>query len=159
MDRLKKEIATFGSIGNMPFPGTMASIVAMLLFFLINSILKNEKIVLYYSLALAPLFSILCLILSAWAEQHYKQKDPKQMVLDDLAGYFLSTIVFMPHQHSFYFIGFWAFALFRFFDILKPFPIKKLEKFKSGWGILLDDIMAGVYANIVLNIILYTGVL
>jgi phosphatidylglycerophosphatase A len=64
---------------------------------------------------------------------------------------FLITMLWVPKTILFITIGFF---LFRFFDILKPFPIRHLEKrFKGGFGIVLDDVAAGVYANIVLHLI------
>jgi phosphatidylglycerophosphatase A len=64
---------------------------------------------------------------------------------------FLITMLWVPKTTRFILIGFF---LFRFFDILKPFPIRRLEKkFKGGFGVVLDDVTAGVYANIILQII------
>ena len=64
------------------------------------------------------------------------------MVIDEVAGFLLTT-AFLPYSWLSLCLGFF---LFRFFDILKPFPIKRLESIKGGVGIVLDDLMAGVYA-------------
>ena len=64
---------------------------------------------------------------------------------------FLITMLWVPKTAILIVIGFF---LFRFFDILKPFPIRRLEKkLKGGYGVVLDDVMAGIYANIVLRLI------
>jgi len=64
---------------------------------------------------------------------------------------FLITMLWLPKTIFSVITGFF---LFRFFDILKPFPIRRLEKrLKGGWGVVLDDVMAGVYANIILHLI------
>jgi phosphatidylglycerophosphatase A len=64
---------------------------------------------------------------------------------------FLITMLWVPKTTGFIIIGFF---LFRFFDILKPFPIRRLERrLKGGFGVVLDDVMAGVYANIILQLI------
>ncbi len=62
---------------------------------------------------------------------------------------FLITMLWVPKTALFILIGFF---LFRFFDILKPPPIRRLERVKGGFGVVLDDVMAGVYANIILQI-------
>ena len=77
-------------------------------------------------------------------------KDPARVVIDEVAGMCIS-LLFIPVSIK-YVIA--ALVLFRFFDIVKPLFIKKLEKLPGGWGIMLDDVLAGVYANIILQIIL-----
>jgi phosphatidylglycerophosphatase A len=65
---------------------------------------------------------------------------------------FLITTLWIPRTVRFIIVGFF---LFRFFDILKPFPIRRLEKrLKGGYGVVLDDVLAGVYANIALRLVL-----
>jgi len=78
-------------------------------------------------------------------------KDPARVVIDEVAGMCIS-LLFIPVSIK-YVIA--ALVLFRFFDIAKPLFIRKLEKFPGGWGIMLDDVLAGIYANIVLQIILW----
>jgi phosphatidylglycerophosphatase A len=52
-----------------------------------------------------------------------------------------------------------TFLLFRLFDIFKPFPINQSQKLKAGWGIMIDDVIAGIYANIVVQLIILTGII
>jgi phosphatidylglycerophosphatase A len=75
--------------------------------------------------------------------------DPKQIVIDEMIGVWIAILglsLTVPNL----IIGF---VLFRFFDIAKPLGIRQLEKIKGGWGVMLDDVLAGVYANIVLQIL------
>ena len=76
-------------------------------------------------------------------------KDPKQVVIDEFAGY-LVTLVGMGRSPGMLVAAFFA---FRFFDILKPPPIRLTERLPRGWGIMDDDVAAGVYANLVLRVI------
>jgi len=78
-------------------------------------------------------------------------KDPARVVIDEVAGMCIS-LLFIPVTIK-YVIA--ALILFRFFDIAKPLFIRKLEKLPDGWGIMFDDVLAGIYANVVLQIILW----
>jgi phosphatidylglycerophosphatase A len=78
-------------------------------------------------------------------------KDPKQTVIDEVVGTWIS-IIGMPLTGLNLLL---AFVLFRFFDILKPLGIRQAERLNGGWGVMVDDILAGVYANITLQIMLY----
>ncbi len=104
-----------------------------------------------------PLYEITLIgffFLSVWISEHaeilFGKKDDQRIVIDEMMG-FLITMIWVPKTIFFIILGFF---LFRFFDILKPFPIRHLEKrVKGGFGVVLDDVMAGVYANIVLHLI------
>jgi phosphatidylglycerophosphatase A len=78
-------------------------------------------------------------------------KDHSRVVIDEAAGLFVS-VLFVPATILYIFIGF---VLFRFFDILKPLFIRKLEALPGGWGVMADDLLAGVYANLVLHLIIW----
>jgi len=73
-------------------------------------------------------------------------KDSSRVVIDEVAGMAI-TLLFLPVTVKYIIAGL---ALFRFFDIVKPFYIKRMEKLPGGWGVMFDDILAGVYSNIVL---------
>jgi phosphatidylglycerophosphatase A len=75
-------------------------------------------------------------------------KDPKQTVIDEMVGLWI-TVLGGPYTWTHLLAGFF---LFRFFDIAKPLGIRRLEPLENGWGVMLDDVLAGVYANIVLQI-------
>jgi phosphatidylglycerophosphatase A len=74
-------------------------------------------------------------------EKHFQKTDPRQCVIDEVAGQLL-CLWFLPHTIGFYGA---AFLLFRFFYILKPLPIKASEQIPHGIGIMLDDVLAGLY--------------
>jgi len=98
----------------------------------------------HYMLACLVTAAVLTLIgapLGKWAEEKWQRKDPGQYVLDEVIG-FLVAVAFIDLA-----VGF---LLFRFFDIFKPPPARQLEKVPGGWGIILDDVVAGIYAAIAL---------
>jgi phosphatidylglycerophosphatase A len=103
------------------------------------------------------LFLSLLIILFTWIgvkSVDYLQKewgeDPKQVVIDEMIGVWIA-ILGLP-LNGFNLIA--GFILFRFFDIAKPLGIRQLESIEGGWGVMLDDVLAGVYANVVLQIII-----
>ena len=76
-------------------------------------------------------------------------KDSPRIVIDEVAGMCLS-LLFVPVRWQYLAIGL---LLFRFFDIAKPLYIRKMENLKGGWGVMMDDMLAGLYSNLVLQII------
>ena len=86
--------------------------------------------------------------MSTLAVKIYKNKDPGQIVIDEVCGY-LFTMILIPFGWVNVIAGFF---LFRALDILKPYPIRKLEKLRDGYGVVLDDVLAGIYANILMQI-------
>jgi phosphatidylglycerophosphatase A len=108
-------------------------------------------------------YRILCLIglvpVAVWSagrgEQLLKKKDPCEIVIDEVIGFWL-TLVLFPLSLANLLIGF---ALFRFFDIVKPFPAGRAEGIQGGWGIVVDDLVAGIYAcaGLALTQILFFG--
>ena len=140
---LIKVISTFFYTGYFPLiPGTAGSIAGLGIYFLI----KNNVFV--YCLTLAGL-----LILGFWAsgrqEQLMQKKDPSCVVIDEVCGMLLS-LIFLPYNIKLVII---AFLIFRILDTLKPFPVGRLERMKGGPGIMLDDIAAGLYTNIILQVV------
>jgi phosphatidylglycerophosphatase A len=83
---------------------------------------------------------------AAVSETHFAKRDPRPCVIDEVAGQLVS-LWFLPHRAG-YFIA--AFFLFRFFDIFKPFPVNRSEALPHGFGIMVDDVLAGAYAMAVL---------
>ncbi|TSJ39308.1 phosphatidylglycerophosphatase A [Mucilaginibacter corticis] len=82
-------------------------------------------------------------------------KDHNRVVIDEVAGMFVS-LLFVPVTLPYITAGF---ILFRFFDILKPLFIRRLEALPGGWGVMADDLLAGVYANIILQLIVWLNIL
>jgi len=144
MRRLALLIATFFGIGRIRIaPGTWTSLaVALIVYFIPPSALP------FPVLLLATVLVFLIGIPAAAAcEKHFQKKDPRQCVIDEVAGQMV-CFWFLPHTLAYYGA---AFLLFRFFDILKPFPIQASERVPHGIGIMLDDILAGLYALGVLH--------
>lgn len=125
-------------------PGTMGTVVAVPFALLLKSLPGGV-----FWLALAALFLAgvyLCDVSSKRLGQH----DPGGIVWDEMVGYWL-TVALLPVQWEWMLA---AFVLFRFFDILKPWPIKLVEKsFSGGLGIMLDDVVAAIYAMLILGLV------
>ncbi|MCD6224299.1 MAG: phosphatidylglycerophosphatase A [Deltaproteobacteria bacterium] len=130
--------------GYIPFaPGTMGSIAALPLPFFLSGI--NP----YYTVPLILIFIIFSIVIADHAEKIIKKKDPGVIVIDEIAGIII-TFAGIPLNIVTIIAGF---LIFRLFDILKPFPIRLIEKkIPGGAGIVLDDVAAGVFSNIVLRI-------
>jgi phosphatidylglycerophosphatase A len=138
-------IATGFFSGYSPFaPGTAGSAVA-LVFFLIPAFGRPE-VLLTATLAIFFLGAY-----AADAAEKVLGKDPSPVTIDEVAGMWLS-LWFLP-QTVFFIIA--AFFLFRFFDIIKPFPASYFDNKAGGWNIMLDDVMAGLYTNLLLQAIHY----
>ena len=141
-DKHIKLITTFFYCGYFPFaPGTFASAVTVVLCLLLH------KSSLLYALVLAAVI-YLGLRTCDRMEQIEEEKDPSCVVIDEVAGMMISFL-FLPFTP---FVAVSGFFVFRFFDIFKIYPIDKLENIGGGKGIMYDDIMAGVYTNLVLQV-------
>jgi len=135
-------IATVGGIGFFPFAsGTVGTVPAALLVWL-----APMPIALYLAVTIAV--TIVGIIVSSEVESVLGKKDPGCIVIDEFAGYMVA-MAFLPPTAG-YVVA--AFFLFRAFDILKPPPISGLQKLKGGFGIVVDDLAAGLATNIVLQL-------
>jgi len=125
-------------------PGTIGSLVGILACFLLQDVPFTTYAIVVILTLIAGIY------ISGEAEKIYQTKDSSHIVIDEIAGVFF-TFIYLPKGISFLLAGFVA---FRFFDILKPFPIRLIdEKIKGGWGIMFDDVLAGIYANILIRLI------
>ncbi len=138
-------IATGFGVGYSPIaPGTLGTLLAIPVYYFLSNIRSP-----LYEITLVGFF-FLSVWVSQTAEIFFGKRDDQRIVIDEMMGFFI-TMLWIERTAPFIIIGFF---LFRFFDILKPFPIRYLEKrVKGGFGVVLDDVMAGVYANIVLHLI------
>jgi phosphatidylglycerophosphatase A len=101
---------------------------------------------------------LLFLILGVWSANRVEQEwghDSNKVVVDELMGMCMS--LYLLPVHWFYTGA--AFILFRFFDIAKPLYIRKAETLKGGWGVMADDLLAGIYTNLLLQAVLKTGLI
>jgi len=159
---VRKWIVTFGGAGLLPFmPGTFGSLAATavmgLLYWGIAPTFVLWQVILVIAMSL---FSALCVATGPFAVEHFQRKDPGPMVLDEAAGICL-TLLMQPIAPGVAAIKTLvaAFFAFRVFDIVKPPPAPQLERLPLGWGILLDDLAAAVYANIVCQMVLRVWIL
>ncbi len=140
-------LATGFYIGNMPFaPGTFGSLIGLPLCFVLAGI----------ALPPAMLCTLLFIFFAVWiadtAEKILKQNDPGCIVIDEIAG-MMVTLIGLPFNLVTVVIGF---IIFRVLDILKPFPIRSLDKrIPGGLGVVADDVAAGIIANLILRSIFY----
>ncbi|HZR66868.1 MAG TPA: phosphatidylglycerophosphatase A [Terriglobales bacterium] len=148
-----KLAATFFGIGLLtPGPGTWGSAAAALIWFgLSRSVPANVHTLV---LAVLALFAIAAGIPAATlVARAHKTKDPQFVVIDEVAGQWIA-LLFAPVSWKTVLAGF---ILFRGFDILKPPPARQLERVPEGAGIVLDDIAAGIYALLVMQLLFHFG--
>jgi len=139
-------LGTFFGVGYSPAaPGTAASLSAVVLYWLFF----HQFPPLIYLLFLAVIFTAGVWSSGRLARQMGKT-DPGLIVIDEICGQLVVLFLVYP---SFLNLGL-SFALFRFFDIIKPFPIRNAEKFPGGWGIMADDIAAGIIAAVIVHFVL-----
>jgi phosphatidylglycerophosphatase A len=137
-------IATFFGAGfGKPGPGTWGSVATVLLWALFAWTAHPTPIILLYGLLLLIGFALALGIPAATiVARESGRKDPQFVVIDEVAGQWIA-LLFSPADWRH---GLIALILFRLFDIAKPFPIRRLENLPEGWGIVLDDVAAGLYA-------------
>ena len=141
---LIRAIATVFGVGYLPAaPGTWATVVGVVIAYYLGNNLA------FYSILLVILL-VLGIMTSGLLEKQLKQKDPGVVVIDEVVGVMIA-LWGLPLIWSVMISGFF---LFRAFDMFKIYPINKLEAQPGGWGIMLDDCLAGVYTNIILRIAL-----
>lgn len=143
-----KFLASSGGAGYMPFAsGTWGSLVAALIywFFFPASNIVNLLITLAVTVAAVPISTV--------AEALYGKKDDGHIVIDEVIGMWLS-VLFLPRTLG-VFVA--AFFLFRALDVIKPFFIRKVQNLKGGLGIVADDFLAGIAANLILQAALFVG--
>lgn len=151
MLQLYKIIASVCGIGYIPKgSGTFGALFACLL---IITIQQNLILSVQYYYILLLVLSIIFTFIGRYAAKKVEPlwgEDASKIVIDEVVGMWL-TLCFVPYSLTAIGIGF---VLFRFFDIYKPLNIRNFEKYANGWGVMLDDVMAGIWSNLVLQLIL-----
>jgi len=143
-------IATFCGLGHAPFAsGTWGTAGAVVVVLLLGQVLPGNPPWLYLPvvLGLAALLFAIGVPAANWAEREYGRKDPSECVVDEVIGYLVAVAWICPPGWAAALI---AFFVFRATDVLKIYPSNKLEELPGGWGILLDDVVAGLYALVVM---------
>jgi phosphatidylglycerophosphatase A len=159
MNKIIKNIVTYGPLGYLPISGTVASLVSLpLVFFthkalLMFGTLSESYSVIYNYIGVTSLLLVLSLLVVKMALKSFNKKDPSEIVIDETVGLFF-VFCFLPINYKTLLLGF---CLFRLFDISKPLGIKMIEKLPGAWGIVLDDVAAGLFANVCLRAFLYYG--
>jgi len=156
MPFMHKLIATCFGIGYIPKGGgTVASVVCCAVWYMtqINATHPDN-----FSFFFPVLITVVLTVVGIWSATVVEQqwgKDNYRVVIDEIVGMCIS-LLFVPITVKSLLVGLF---LFRLFDIAKPLGIRKLEKLNGGWGVMLDDVLAGLYANVLLQIVWATGLL
>lgn len=144
--KLARILATGCGVGFLPYaPGTAGTLLGIPIYLMLAS--------LQWSLYLLTVitFTILSVYIASIAEMSFKEKDAPPIIIDEIAG-FLWTMFLVSPDHFQITVGF---LTFRFFDIVKPYPVRKIQQtLPGGWGVVMDDLAAGIYACVSLHLIL-----
>lgn len=124
--------------------GTFGSLAAFVIYLIPG--FENPSIMIFF----ITLFILIGVPIARKFESIYGE-DPKEYTNDEVIGMWIS-LLFIPKKIWWIIL---AFFIWRAFDIIKPFPVRKLESVKNGWGVLLDDILAGIYSFMVVHLIIF----
>jgi phosphatidylglycerophosphatase A len=140
-DRLRLLVATYCGLGHFPFaPGTVGSLATLPLIFLLWRLGGSPAVV-----AGAVVAALAGYATAGAAAKKLGRPDPGPVVIDEVAGQFVALLFFAPTPTALV----TGFLLFRLFDIWKPAPVRQAERLPGGSGIMTDDLVAGLYANLV----------
>lgn len=169
-DYLALIIATCG-VGYLPIaPGTWGSLVGVAIYLIVRravlrpimqltapgSFLRFEPLVILIpaELTVITLITLAGFWAASRAEKLFGRKDPGKVVIDEVAGQLIALLPLVPGTDPGWLSIIVSFLLFRFFDIVKPYPARRLEKLESGLGIMTDDLVAGAYAAVATSVII-----
>ncbi|MBA3572772.1 MAG: phosphatidylglycerophosphatase A [Pyrinomonadaceae bacterium] len=172
-DYLALAIGTCG-VGYLPIaPGTWGSLVGVGIYLLLefstfrfiqllfppNSFVRSLpwSIFIAAELILITLITLVGIWAASRTEKLLGRKDPGKVVIDEVAGQLIALLPLVPRLEPGWMSILSAFLLFRLFDIVKPYPARRLEGLESGLGIMADDIVAGAYAAVATSIIIAVG--
>lgn len=150
MPLFHKIIATgFGS-GYCPLaPGTAGAVLATIAWYAYSALTGSYWATMTITVALVIVFTVLGVWSSGVAEKYWG-RDPRRAVVDEMVGVWIALLAVPPEPHWGY--GVAALVLFRFFDIAKPLGIRRLEDLPGGYGVMADDILAGIYSMLIIFI-------
>ena len=143
--QLHKIIASVAGVGYVKGGGTFASIIYCIVWFLLPAGYSQS----FWQLAI----TFIIIAVGVWSADKVDAiwgKDSSRVVIDEVAGMAI-TLLFVPVNIIFLLTGL---ILFRFFDIVKPLGIRRMEKLSKGWGVMADDILAGIYSLVVMQLII-----
>ncbi len=148
---MTKIFITFGFLGySKYFPGTLASIAALPLGVALIALEAR-----YYLLIIIVTLSIISFFLIKEYLSENSQEDPKEVVIDEVLGQLLAML-FCPLSLEAILL---SFLIFRFFDILKIYPVNKIEKIGGAIGVIGDDVVSGIFTSIIIYLLIYLGML
>jgi phosphatidylglycerophosphatase A len=142
----------FGSGYSKIFPGGLGALVG----FIVALVLLIFPY--FLRLIIILLFTIFSFFIADWAEKYFQKKDPKQVTIDEIAGVLIGSLFIVKYGQiilwgfvipAYVLLLFWIFLLFVIFDKLKVFPANIIQQLPGGLGIVLDDLVVGVYAGII----------
>jgi phosphatidylglycerophosphatase A len=144
-------IATVGGAGFFPYaPGTVGSAVGLGVVAVLDTIPFRDA----YRPVLLVLVAGALFFAGVWSaglsEKCFGRKDPGHVVIDEVVG---QMVTFLLHPHAPWKLLLVGFGLFRLFDIVKPFPARRAERLSAGWGIMVDDVVAGIYALVAVTLL------
>ena len=152
-DYLALAVATCG-VGYFPIaPGTFGSMVGVAIYLALARLLNSSPLFLTTELILVTLIALIGIWAATRTEKLSGRKDPGKVVVDEVAGQLIALLPITPTLNVDWTNIVSAFLLFRLFDIIKPYPARRLESLESGLGIMADDIVAGAYAAVVVSVI------
>ncbi|RLD63745.1 MAG: phosphatidylglycerophosphatase A [Bacteroidetes bacterium] len=159
MLKLHKIIASGLGTGYAPLaPGTAGSILGILLFYLFNYMLISFNIEPWLVLSLNLFAIIFVLVFGVYSIKKVHaiwEHDASIIVIDEIVGVWIAVFA-MPLHWQYYL---YALLLFRFFDIVKPLYIRRLDNMGGDWSVMLDDVLAGIYSLIVLQALLHFSII
>jgi len=140
-----RNFTSLGFIGMLPgAPGTYGSLVTLPLAYLWSLLVGEHHL---YTLGLILFLTLLGIIASSMVEKSLGVEDPSEIIIDEVVGQWIAVLAIPGHW------GFWlaAFILFRIFDIWKPGIIDRVQQLHGGLGIMLDDVLAGLFAFLIIQ--------
>ena len=146
MMRIHKWIAGCFGIGHIKGGGTIAAMICCVIWWFV----QNDGVFNNWMIAVTAVITIIGIWSATVVEKDWG-KDSSRVVIDEVAGLCIG-LLFIPVTIKWIVVGL---VLFRFFDIVKPLYIRKAEALHAGWGVMADDILAGIYTNLVLQVIIY----
>ncbi len=149
-DQIIKILATGFGAGLSPVaPGTAGTLVGILICLCSYPLSGSFRFLFVVAISAVSIY------VAGQAETLYGKTDDQRIVIDEIAGFQVAMLpVTITGLHLCL-----AFVLFRIFDIWKPFPLERLQNFPGGWGVVADDLGAGVYGGLILFLLILTGVL
>lgn len=158
LDRFAYALATGFGAGAAPVaPGTFGAIEGIAIFLVFIVLANTLSFSPMSSFGLLVSINVLLFFVGVWASNRACElsgvKDPSQIVIDEISGQLIALTPIVASPSIAGLIA--AFVLFRLFDIAKPYPIRKLESFRAGVGVMSDDALAGVYAAVIVWLLVF----